>query len=114
MRALTGILVLGALVLVPALVAGASGPGSLLQVRSEEGASLVVQDDPVLSPPPSGDSIPAPIFLFKQPSDCPAGTFNCYCNGVWVGCVTTIDFCWNACTAQGAESITFGEQTMSR
>lgn len=30
---------------------------------------------------------------------CPDGTFSCSCNGKWVGCVTTIQYCWNACGA---------------
>ncbi len=31
--------------------------------------------------------------------ECPSGTFHCYCNGSYVGCVTTIQYCWNACGA---------------
>lgn len=26
--------------------------------------------------------------------------FDCYCNGDYVGCVTTITYCWNACQPQ--------------
>ena len=26
--------------------------------------------------------------------------FSCYCNGDYVGCVTRIDYCWNACQPQ--------------
>ena len=30
--------------------------------------------------------------------------FSCYCNGDYVGCVTTIDYCWNACQPQETKS----------
>jgi hypothetical protein len=37
--------------------------------------------------------------------DCPSGTFNCYCNGTWAGCLSSVAFCWNACgqTLQSAK-----------
>jgi len=30
--------------------------------------------------------------------------FDCYCNGDYVGCVTTINYCWNACQPQDTKS----------
>jgi hypothetical protein len=39
----------------------------------------------------------SPAFATVKTTDCPAGTFSCTCNGSWVGCVTTIAYCWNAC-----------------
>lgn len=32
-----------------------------------------------------------------EPTECPSGTFKCYCNSSFVGCVTTIQYCINAC-----------------
>lgn len=41
-----------------------------------------------------------PAFGQKQPTGgttCPDGTFKCYCNNNFVGCLTTVQYCWNAC-----------------
>jgi hypothetical protein len=32
-----------------------------------------------------------------EAQSCPSGTFSCTCNGDWVGCVTSVQYCWNAC-----------------
>lgn len=37
------------------------------------------------------------VLAIPAAADCPSGTFNCYCNGNWVGCVTSVTYCWNAC-----------------
>lgn len=44
----------------------------------------------------------APVLFGKSvlavaAAGCESGTFACYCNGSYVGCVTTIQYCWNAC-----------------
>lgn len=41
--------------------------------------------------------------------------FNCYCNGDYVGCLTTIQYCWNACqpnqdTTLQSEPLTCSEE----
>ena len=114
MRALTGTLLLAAIVVAPAFVAKASDPGSRLQAHAEEGVGSATQDDPALSQPAGGESTPSPILLFLEPCDGSGGGIKCYCGGVFVGCAPTVQGCRNACTAPGAKSNLFFEQAVSR